>query len=368
GEDRRPGRVQLAHELVQRDPALRVETGGRLVEEQHRRSVHDRAGDHQPLRHAARERIDGTAPDVGERDLLEQGVGLAGGVGGADAEEAPVEDEVLAHAEAAVEGVVLGDDADELPRQGGPRDDVDLGHPRPTGRRQHPGRQHAGRRRLARAVRAEQAEDLTAPDYEVEAVDRGDAARIHLRQALGANGVLAGGSCRHNLGLDCLVQNVRLSSTPSSIEPRMTTTTAREHGRLDKRNAIVGAAKRVFLRHGYTDASVDAIAAEAGVSKQTIYNHFGDKEQLFRTVIQTAQTDAEAEARGAVVDDPGLTLLEEFLGESEDLDRDLRTFAQRSARFALREDIAALRRLVIAEAPHHPELLAAGGRRRPRLR
>src|SRR4029453_3730581 len=121
GEDRRPGRVQLAHELVQRDPALRVETGGRLVEEQHRRSVHDRAGDHQPLRHAARERIDGTAPDVGERDLLEQGVGLAGGVGGADAEEAPVEDEVLAHAEAAVEGVVLGEDADERARHGGPR-------------------------------------------------------------------------------------------------------------------------------------------------------------------------------------------------------------------------------------------------------
>jgi AcrR family transcriptional regulator len=147
----------------------------------------------------------------------------------------------------------------------------------------------------------------------------------------------------------------------------MTTTTPREHGRLDKRNAIVEAAKHVFLRHGYTDASVDAIAAEARVSKQTIYNHFGDKEQLFRTVIQTAQRDAEAEARGRVGADLGLTLLEDFLGDSDDLDRDLRTFAQRSARFALREDIAALRRLVVAEAPHHPELLAEWGRRRPEL-
>jgi TetR/AcrR family transcriptional regulator, mexJK operon transcriptional repressor len=147
----------------------------------------------------------------------------------------------------------------------------------------------------------------------------------------------------------------------------MTTTTPREHGRLDKRNAIVEAAKHVFLRHGYTDASVDAIAAEARVSKQTIYNHFGDKEQLFRTVIQTAQRDAEAEARGGVGADLGLTLLEDFLGDSDDLDRDLRTFAQRSARFALREDIAALRRLVVAEAPHHPELLAEWGRRRPEL-
>jgi AcrR family transcriptional regulator len=146
----------------------------------------------------------------------------------------------------------------------------------------------------------------------------------------------------------------------------MTTSTAPEHGRLDKRTAIVEAATRVFLRHGYTDASVDAIAADARVSKQTIYNHFGGKEQLFRTVIQTAQRDAEAEARSGV-GDPGLTLLEDFLGDSDDLDRDLRTFAQRSARFALREDIAAFRRLVLAEAPHHPELLAEWGRRRPEL-
>ncbi|HEV8459305.1 MAG TPA: TetR/AcrR family transcriptional regulator [Gaiellaceae bacterium] len=144
-------------------------------------------------------------------------------------------------------------------------------------------------------------------------------------------------------------------------------TELRERGRLDKRNAIVEAAKRVFLRRGYTEASVDAIASEAGVSKQTIYNHFGDKEQLFLTVIQTAQRDAEAEARGAVGDDPGLTLVEDFLGESNDLDRDLRAFAQRSARFALREDIVALRRLVVAEAPNHPELVAEWGRRRPEL-
>jgi hypothetical protein len=152
-DDRLPGRVQLAHELVQGDPALRVETRGRLVEEEHRRSVHDRARDHQPLRHAARERIDGAVGDVGERDPLEQGVRLAGGVGGGHAEETPVEHEVLAHAEAAIERVALGDDADELPRQRRPGDDVDAGHPSATGRRQHPGGQHSRRRRLAGAVR-----------------------------------------------------------------------------------------------------------------------------------------------------------------------------------------------------------------------
>uniref|UniRef100_UPI003A0FFCC8 TetR/AcrR family transcriptional regulator n=1 Tax=Frankia sp. Cr1 TaxID=3073931 RepID=UPI003A0FFCC8 len=41
-------------------------------------------------------------------------------------------------------------------------------------------------------------------------------------------------------------------------------------GRPDKRRAIIDAARRVFLCNGFTDTSVDAIAAEAGVSKQTI--------------------------------------------------------------------------------------------------
>src|SRR5690349_12123523 len=61
-----------------------------------------------------------------------------------------------------------------------------------------------------------------------------------------------------------------------------------------KRRAIIAAATTVFLREGYTRASVDAIAAEAGVSKQTVYNHFGDKENLFLSVTGAAQDDAVA--------------------------------------------------------------------------
>jgi TetR/AcrR family transcriptional repressor of mexJK operon len=52
---------------------------------------------------------------------------------------------------------------------------------------------------------------------------------------------------------------------------------------------VIEAATRVFLRAGFTDASVDVIAAEAGVSKQTIYNHFGDKRKLFAAVIEATQ-------------------------------------------------------------------------------
>ena len=49
---------------------------------------------------------------------------------------------------------------------------------------------------------------------------------------------------------------------------------------------IVEAARNHFYAHGLERASVDAIAAEAGVSKMTIYSHFGSKEALFEAVVQ----------------------------------------------------------------------------------
>ncbi len=51
-----------------------------------------------------------------------------------------------------------------------------------------------------------------------------------------------------------------------------------------KREAILAAAVRLFLAHGY-GVSVETIAAEAGVSKQTIYNLFSTKERLFGAVV-----------------------------------------------------------------------------------
>ncbi len=47
---------------------------------------------------------------------------------------------------------------------------------------------------------------------------------------------------------------------------------------LGKRAAILEAAKVLFIEQGYTGVSMDAIAAQAGVSKLTVYSHFGDKE------------------------------------------------------------------------------------------
>ena len=54
---------------------------------------------------------------------------------------------------------------------------------------------------------------------------------------------------------------------------------------LAKRQAILDAAKILFLSHGYANTSMDAVAAEAGVSKLTVYSHFNDKETLFSAAV-----------------------------------------------------------------------------------
>jgi TetR/AcrR family transcriptional repressor of mexJK operon len=53
-----------------------------------------------------------------------------------------------------------------------------------------------------------------------------------------------------------------------------------------KRQAILEAAKLMFLSRGYDGSSMDAIAAEAGVSKLTVYSHFTDKETLFSAAVK----------------------------------------------------------------------------------
>jgi TetR/AcrR family transcriptional regulator, mexJK operon transcriptional repressor len=54
-----------------------------------------------------------------------------------------------------------------------------------------------------------------------------------------------------------------------------------------KRAAILEAAQRLFMHNGYDGSSMDAIAAEAGVSKLTVYSHFTDKETLFSFAVKS---------------------------------------------------------------------------------
>lgn len=54
-----------------------------------------------------------------------------------------------------------------------------------------------------------------------------------------------------------------------------------------KREAIIAAASDVFLKHGFMNASMDAIAAAAPVSKATLYKYFKDKKDLFSEAVRS---------------------------------------------------------------------------------
>lgn len=54
----------------------------------------------------------------------------------------------------------------------------------------------------------------------------------------------------------------------------------------EKRSQIIEAAGDLFMEQGYENVSMDGIAKLAGVSKQTLYSHFGGKEQLFSAAIE----------------------------------------------------------------------------------
>lgn len=53
---------------------------------------------------------------------------------------------------------------------------------------------------------------------------------------------------------------------------------------LGKRAAILAAATRLFIEQGFDGVSMDQIAAAAGVSKLTVYSHFGDKQRFLVAV------------------------------------------------------------------------------------
>ncbi|MFJ9775182.1 TetR/AcrR family transcriptional regulator [Kitasatospora sp. NPDC101157] len=118
-------------------------------------------------------------------------------------------------------------------------------------------------------------------------------------------------------------------------------------GRIDKRAAILDAAVRLFTREGYAQAGIDAIAAAAGVAKPTLYNHFGDKENLFRVVMRDG---AERTANRIVA------ALASLPDDGEDLAGELQRVAHRVVECQLSAEGWALQRLLYAEASRLPDL------------
>ena len=74
------------------------------------------------------------------------------------------------------------------------------------------------------------------------------------------------------------VEQVPAQSISKVGRPRRGTETSRTA-------ILIAAATRVFLRDGYSLASIDKVASEAGVSTRTIYERFKNKAELMAAVI-----------------------------------------------------------------------------------
>jgi TetR/AcrR family transcriptional repressor of mexJK operon len=116
-----------------------------------------------------------------------------------------------------------------------------------------------------------------------------------------------------------------------------------------KRQAIATAALTLFARDGYERISVDAIAAAAGVSKRTVYSHYGDKENLFLLVVK--DTYELMRERFAEV-------VERTLTDVDDVEKSLVSCIREAiATVSQSPERSTLIRLVLTELPRFPVLM-----------
>ncbi len=110
-----------------------------------------------------------------------------------------------------------------------------------------------------------------------------------------------------------------------------------------KNRAILDAAARVFLESGFHRAGMDRIARKARVSKQTVYNHYRAKEDLFAAIIR--------DRAGGLLS--GLARRLDTRGRAADA---LQAFGEDFLSFLLSPAILAFYRLLVAEGGRRGEL------------
>ncbi len=110
-----------------------------------------------------------------------------------------------------------------------------------------------------------------------------------------------------------------------------------------RRQQIITVAERVFLASGFSDTKMQDVATEAGASKETLYRHFGSKEELFAEVVDNRARSLREQldiaikhprALNEVLHDLGIKLLQTMTSP----------------------EIVAFLRMVVAETPRDPKL------------
>jgi AcrR family transcriptional regulator len=121
-------------------------------------------------------------------------------------------------------------------------------------------------------------------------------------------------------------------------------------GHIEKRLSIIDAAACVFCREGFGGTNIDMIAVQANVSRQTVYNHHGDKEKLFQAVVREVTERINADI---------FDTLATFPDRPTNLEADLTAFAVRLTHNCIcNRDGKFLRKLIQSEGERYPELFA----------
>jgi AcrR family transcriptional regulator len=109
---------------------------------------------------------------------------------------------------------------------------------------------------------------------------------------------------------------------------------------------ITAAAMEVFSEHGYSAARVDDVARRAGVSKGLLYLYFKTKEELFKAVIRSFVAPRVQ------------ALIQDFERSDMSSEEFLRGPFLDLAKRLPRSRARVLVRLLVAEGPKHPDLVA----------
>ncbi len=108
---------------------------------------------------------------------------------------------------------------------------------------------------------------------------------------------------------------------------------------------ILQAALAVFLEVGFERANLEKVAVQAGVTKPTIYSHFGSKVGLLKAVAQQQAQQV-------------ITQFSPCLKSTGNVRRDLTSFAKSFLSNMLGPDAMRVHRFAIVEAMTHPELVS----------
>ena len=106
---------------------------------------------------------------------------------------------------------------------------------------------------------------------------------------------------------------------------------------------MINAARAVFLENGYASTTLDMVIAQAGGSRRTLYECFGDKAGLFRAVMELQTADLLAE-------------LDTVSPASVAPEQALTQIGRIYLNMVLSDEAIALYRLLVAEAPKFPEM------------